>query len=291
MARNPKYSVEDRAAKIKARTEEAVAAFLRMIETGEFPATVGKLTMLSRASDAPSARWSAGNQALMLAAGTMDARGFRQWEEVGRRVKKGARAFYIFAPRTVKRTEIDEETGEEVERYVLVGFTATPVFRVEDTEGEPLPAYDPPKLPPLIEVAQAFGVSVTYAPQAGAWGGYYVPEREEIVLCTHAERVFFHELAHAAHDRILRQQGSMLAGGQDARQEIVAETAAAALCHIYGYRGYEVQSARYIEHYAGTSGSPEKTLRELMKYAGEVKAVLELILETADQLMPAGAAA
>src|SRR5690606_20825668 len=149
----PKYSVEDRAAKIKARTEEAVASFLRMMETGEFPEAVGKLTMLSRASDAPSARWSAGNQALMIAAGTMDARGFRQWEEVGRRVKEGAKAFYIFAPRTITKTEIDEETGEEIIRKSIVGFAATPVFRVEDTEGAPLPAYDPPKLPPLIEVA------------------------------------------------------------------------------------------------------------------------------------------
>lgn len=282
MARNPKYSVEDRAAKIKARTEEAVAAFLRMIETGRFPEAVGKLTMLSRASDAPSARWSPGNQALMIAAGTMDARGFRQWEEVGRRVKKGAKAFYIFAPRTITKTEVDEETGEEITRKVLVGFTTTPVFRVEDTEGAPLPAYDPPKLPPLIDVARAFGVSVTYAPPAGAWGGYYAPDREEIVLCTHAERVFFHELAHAAHYRL--PENPATPASDKARKEIVAEMAAAALCYIYGFRGYEVQSARYIEHFAGTSGSPEKTLRELMKYTGEVKAVLELILETAESI-------
>lgn len=289
MARNPRTSVDERAAKVKARTEEAVAAFLRMIETRRFPEVVGKLTILSRASDAPSAKWSAGNQALMIAAGTMDARGFRQWEEVGRRVKKGAKALYIFAPRTVKRVEIDETTGEEIERYVLIGFTTTPVFRVEDTEGAPLPAYDPPRLPPLIEVARAFGVSVTYAPQAGAWGGYYAPGREEIVLCTHAERVFFHELAHAAHYRL--PENAATAASDTARKEIVAETAAAALCHIYGYRGYEAQSARYVEHYAGTSGNPEKTLRELMRYVGEVKAVLELILTTADQLVPAGAAA
>jgi len=29
---------------------------------------------------------------------TEDARGFRQWQKVGRRVKKGAKAFYILAP-------------------------------------------------------------------------------------------------------------------------------------------------------------------------------------------------
>src|SRR5690606_38015556 len=265
----PKYSVEDRAAKIKARTEEAVAAFLRMIETGQFPEAVGKLTMLSRASDAPSARWSPGNQALMIAAGTMDARGFRQWEAVGRRVKKGAKAFYIFVPCMITKTEIDEETGEEITRKVILGFTTTPVFRVEDTEGAPLPAYDPPTLPPLADVARAFGVSVTYAPSAGEWGGYYAPGTEEIVLCTHAERVFFHELAHEAHYRL--EENAATPTRDTTRKEIVAETAAAALCHIYGFGGYATQSARYIEHYADAAGSPEKTLREIMKYAAEVK--------------------
>ena len=43
----------------------------------------------------PSSKWSFGNQLLMLLAGTTDARGFRQWNEVGRSVSKGSKAFFI----------------------------------------------------------------------------------------------------------------------------------------------------------------------------------------------------
>ncbi len=282
MARTPRMSVEERNAKVKDRTETALKTFLEMIRTGEFPATVGKLTMLSRASDAPSANWSAGNQALMIAGKTFDARGYRQWQDVGRQVKKGAKALYICRPNTVTRTIEDEKTGDEVRRTFVTGFAFTPVFRVEDTEGAPLPAYDPPTLPPLVDVAREFGVSVSFAPSAGEWAGYYAPGTEEIVLCTHAERVFFHELAHAAHYRL--EENAATPTSDTTRKEIVAETAAAALCHIYGYSGYELQSARYIEHYADAAGSPEKTLREVMKYAAEVKAVLELILSTAEHI-------
>jgi hypothetical protein len=37
----------------------------------------------------PASRWSLINRTLMFFAGTNDARGFRQWQEVGRHVKKG----------------------------------------------------------------------------------------------------------------------------------------------------------------------------------------------------------
>ena len=53
---------------------------------------------------------------------------------MNRYVKKGAKAFHIFVP-YIKAVE-DEETGEETQ--VLKGFLSKPVFRYEDTEGEPL---------------------------------------------------------------------------------------------------------------------------------------------------------
>src|SRR5712664_2435050 len=50
---------------------------------------------LINAPEKPSSKWSLGNQLLMLVAGTTDARGFRQWNEVGRWVGKGAKAVWI----------------------------------------------------------------------------------------------------------------------------------------------------------------------------------------------------
>src|SRR5690349_12380838 len=64
-----------------------------------------------RKDAAPCRRWSWNNQLIAALRGTADARGFRQWQQVGRQVKKGEKAFYILAPLVKKKT--DEETGEE----------------------------------------------------------------------------------------------------------------------------------------------------------------------------------
>ncbi len=66
----------------------------------------------------------------MLMNETEDARGFRQWEKVGRRVKKGAKAFYILAPvrkkvpvkvRRVEKAVVEgEEVVIEIEETVMV---------------------------------------------------------------------------------------------------------------------------------------------------------------------------
>lgn len=278
---------EERKRRAMERATSALTAFTDMIETGDFPAQLGRAALISLHSDAPSAKWSAGNQLLMLRQGTTDARGYKQWQAAGRQVKRGAKALYIFHPRTIK-TETDEETGEEKQKTLVIGFGALPVFAIEDTEGEPVPGYEPPTLPPLVDVAEEWGISVKYAPGiSGHYYGYYSPGQKSIVLCTHNEATFFHELAHVAHDRL----GKLTERGQDKRQEIVAETAAAALCHLYGYSGYEVAARDYIAHYAKSKDDPQATVREIMRYAGEVRDVVTLILTTAEEITGKTAAA
>lgn len=90
-------------------------------------------------------------------------------------------------------------------------------------------------------------------------------------------KVFFHELAHAAHHRI-----APLRGGQDARQEIVAETAAAVLCLLYGFEGYVAEAREYVAHYA--SEPPSLAVRGVMRHLAEIEQVLELIVTTARDL-------
>ena len=154
--------------------------------------------------------------------------------------------------------------------------------------------FDPPQLPPLHEVAAALGVSVEYAPAPHGcdYGGFYQPTRDRIVLVTHAERTFFHELAHAAHRRVLQEQGKDLSGGQNATQEIVAETVAATLCQLYGLGGYLFEGREYVARYAESIKlSPE---RAAFKVLADVQASLYLIVETALEVgayMPEAAAA
>ena len=181
----------------------------------------------------------------MFLSGTQDARGYRQWKQVGRHVKKGSKAIYILVPRITKAD--DSVTGEE--ETILTGFVCRPVFRVEDTGGDPL-EYEQIELPdfPLIERAEEWGIAVKAIPGNYRYWGCYSMNRMEISLATDEEAVFFHELAHAAHDRV---NGS-LKGGQDPFQEIVAELSAQALCRMVGkqLRDTTGNSYRYIERYA-----------------------------------------
>ena len=78
-------------------------------------------------------------QSLLTAlAGTGDARGYKQWQDADRHVKKGSKAFAIFASCT-KRIK---EPGKE-DRVICFGFRAISVFRIEDTEGADIPIGNP----------------------------------------------------------------------------------------------------------------------------------------------------
>jgi hypothetical protein len=261
--------------KRQAEAEAALRRVLELFESGDLPDRIAETVIHPAPSAAPSSSWSLGNRLLQLLAGTNDARGYRQWQQVNRHVIRGARAFYILAPctRTIHETD---ENGNDQPRAIVTGFTAIPVFRVEDTDGEALeqPDYRPAILPPLHEVADRLGVPVSYRPYVAKFLGYYSPGTDEIVLCSHDVRTFFHELAHAAHQRVLKQRGATLKGGQQAGQEIVADTVAAVLCELFGYRGYLASSHEYIQNYANGS----KPAKAAMRLLGEISDVLTLVL-------------
>jgi hypothetical protein len=74
--------------------------------------------------------------------GTLDARTFKGWMKAGRRVKKGAKAFYIDKPRIIGwKEKLDPETQEQT-REPVVSSVPCAVFRFEDTEGKEVP-YEP----------------------------------------------------------------------------------------------------------------------------------------------------
>ena len=226
--------------------------------------------------DIPSSRWSFNNRLLVFLADTADARGIGQWKQAGRWPRKGSKAFYILAPLTA-RQKVEDEQGETQERAVTVGFKAVPVFRLEDTDGKPVdyPPTIPAELPPLIDVAQSWGVKVRYAPRMAGHYGYFTPgEKKEIVLCTHDEDVFFHELAHAAHERLRGR----LEGGQHWDQEIVAELSAATLMHQYGRHPQDGRAYQYIRGYAQKAGkNPHQACLSVLD---QVQQILNLIIQS-----------
>jgi hypothetical protein len=255
------------------KVKEVLNVIVDKFKSGEIPEAVALASF--PIPDIPSSKWSFTNRTLMFLSGTGDARGYRQWQQVNRWVKKGAKAIYIFVP-CIKK-EIDEETGEEKEflRY----FKSSPVYRYEDTDGNKLD-YEQLEVPdlPLLNRAEEWGISVKAVPGNYRFRGYYSPQRKEIALATDEEQVFFHELAHAGHERV----NGALKNGQDPFQEIVAELSAQALCRIVGKQAKDTtgNSFRYIEQYAEQVNMTVHTA--CLKVMSETEKVLNLIL-TADK--------
>ena len=222
----------------------------------------------------PSDNWSLGNRLIMTMEGTYDARGYRQWQQVGRHVVRGRKAIYILGPTVRRRVDVDEETGEETVTSYVTGFHAIPVFRYEDTDGERLKTVkrEPKSLPPLACVAAQWGIDTRYdATRHGEYGSFSKSD-SEIRLCTDDVSTFFHELAHAAHSRL-----EELKPGQDPVQETAAQLAACVLGRTYGYDvdGY---TYNYIAHYAG-SAEPAEVGRMCYRVLGKVEKILGMILD------------
>jgi len=259
------------------KIKDALSHLLKAFETNDLPKKVAKTFIHKNIEDKgkPSDKWSLGNKIIMLISGTEDARGYRQWQSVERQVKKGSKAIYILAPCTKKITEeiTDLETGEaqEVEKFIINGFREIPVFRYEDTEGKLLPDifYEPPELPPLLNVAKKLDLNVKYLPFKGKYLGTFRPG--EITLYSHDVRIFFHELAHAAHHTF-----RPLKSGQHSDQEIVAETTACALCELYDCKGYIWEGWKYIQNYS--EYDTQKALKAIMGVLADVEKVLNIIL-------------
>lgn len=133
------------------------------------------------------------------------ARGYKQWQkEFNRHVKKGEQAMWILAPNKVKVVEKDEETGEEIVKYVNKGFRSVPVFELCQTEGEPIPqptknheykSLNDLKLSDFIDLCD---VPVEFEDLVGC-NGY--TDGKKVVIGTHNNELagictLFHELAH-----------------------------------------------------------------------------------------------
>ncbi len=250
------------------KVKQALEVIVQRFKDGDIPEAIA--FSIFPIPNIPASRWSLLNRILMFLAGTSDARGFRQWQEVGRYVKKGSKAFTILAPRFIK----EQTENQEEAKAILVGFLVVPVFRVEDTEGEALD-YQKIELPelPLIEVANEWGISVKAIPGNYRCYGYFSQDQREIALATKEESVFFHELAHAAHQRILGE----LKKGQDWKQEIVAELAAVTLCKLIGKTSKHLgNSYQYIERYAKDVNLTP--WQGCMKVMNDTEKVLDLIM-------------
>ncbi|AWM39821.1 hypothetical protein GobsT_18110 [Gemmata obscuriglobus] len=267
--------------------EEAAAGIVKAFENPTaLPAPLATL-FVRTGDDIPCRKWSWRNQLLVALAGHTDARGFRQWQGVGRFVKKGEKSLTILAP-IIKNVK-DEETGQDKE--ILIGFRGIPVFGIGQTDGAPLPPADPEaerwvESLPLVEVARKWGLRVEVFEGEGSGRHGFYRRKQLIGLGVKNLSTWAHELVHAADDRA----GNLKEKGQHWRSETVAQLGAAVLLRLLGSEEDADLggSWRYIAGYA---------LSERLDVVSACCAVLErvceavrLILDTAEEIAAAGAA-
>jgi hypothetical protein len=229
----------------------------------------------------PTTHRSALNRALTYAAGTRDGRTYKAWQEVGRQVKQGSKAFYIFKPLTGKRKEIDSN-GREQEVQFVYGYGVQPEFRIEDTEivnpalwQQNSYDYKPRTIPPLMEVAAKMGLKITYRnTTSGEYGA--TDGKQNIYLSTEDAPTFFHELVHAGQHAVFKN----LKMGQDVEQETIAELGACVLAAMYGI-DYKNFAWTYIAGYV-KSTDPKKIAQACAKVADKVEQIIEFLLNLSE---------
>jgi DNA primase len=130
--------------------------------------------------------------------------GYKRWQELGRQVRRGERSIRILAPVIVKR----EDDNGDVTR-VVVGFRATGVFDVSQTDGPELPDTMPRLLDgeapsglwdALAAQVEARGFTLDRGPCGSAngltdFGARSVRVRAD-VSTAQAAKTLAHELAH-----------------------------------------------------------------------------------------------
>ena len=261
------------------KVSETLNKIVELFKTGNVPKAIAIATYPP--FDVPSNSWSLSNRIIMTLNGTSDARGFRQWQDCNRYVKKGSKAFHILGPWLVKKSQresVEDETEEKPVHIgqILKGFIAIPVFKVENTTGDELD-YRKLELPhhlPLLEVAESWGIDVAPVAYQGYWLGYYRPETDEIRIATPEIKTFLHELSHAAHKIAIGK----LKNGQDWKQEITAELSAQTLCHFLGCSVNDTtgNSYEYVLFYANKANKDIGTA--CVSVLADVEKVLSLIL-------------
>jgi antirestriction protein ArdC len=190
--------------------------------------------------------------------------GFKNWQSMGRYVKKGEKGIAILAP--IFKI-VEDEDGEEVEK--LIGFKAVYVFDVSQTDGDPLP--EPPdwKSPEknaeltdlLIEFARSKDIIVDVKDlpgetQGASCGGKIIldPEAGTKTLIHEIAHELLHQVKYGLRDRTV--------------QELEAESVAYVVGMHFGLEG--LSSPNYNALHGATAKMILEHMERIRKSASEI---------------------
>lgn len=292
----------DKKERLQARTNERIAtatgSVLDMLINHNPAEIITKTYFQKWKTDKPLNNWSFLNQMICLsdyllynpdidpmdAIDKMDFRGFKQWNKVDRKVQKGSHAYcFILSPLVAKKEKKDGS-----EDTFIKGFKATPVFEYTQTEGEPLESVEKkdPRMEVIrkfefMEVAKKLGLKVKAGVSGHGEYGYYQPSYKIIQVCTPEEMTFFHELAHAVDDHLLKQKtGEGLKGGQVVEQEIVAQFSSNVLAYLTGKQ--VERTTAYTRQYITGYLNGKDLSKAIMELMSRINNVIDYIVQNSE---------
>jgi hypothetical protein len=265
---------------LNVNVEKEITSLLWKFEQPNSLNIISKAIMFKKGIPLPSDNYSLLNKCIMLSNGTVDCRGFKAWQAVGRKCIKG-NYFFILAPNVVR---IRDKQDIDKFKVICVGFRPIMVWPYEGTEGEPIDYKLDRELPELklMNVAKKLGLTVSQTFQNSGFKGYYNPERKEIILATDDQKTFCHELVNAVHDKLKKDAtGKGLKEGKVDTQEIIAEFSAVVLCNILGLKVNENEAFHYIEEYS--KKTKKKSIRSIASVLPKIQKIINYILVLNEQ--------
>jgi len=199
---------------------------------------------------------------------------FLHWQELGRNVKKGAKALTLCMPVTIKSRKNDvPDEGEE--EPVQAGKRTIFVYKnrwfvLSQTEGEP---YQPQELPSWSEERALSALSISRIPFTHLDGNAQGYAREQSVsispIAFAPHRTLFHELAHVILGHT--SESEMTDDDRTPRniREVEAEGAALICCECLGLPGVEY-SRGYLQHWLRADQIPDRSAQRIFKAADTI---------------------
>lgn len=282
---------ESTESKIVAAKNALTAGLRALVTSDDWTAILRAMAQRGRLS---VGRLSFGNQILCMvqAPGAGMVATYPTWQRAGRQVRAGEKAIWIIAPRPFKATV--QRNNDEPEEITGLRFKALPVFALEQTDGEPIPACPVPDVtaPEIfegsVERLRAVALALDGAPVSDVVlrerqpddrpsHGWYEHGTRRIVVLTdrpraHQFHVLVHEIAHA-----------LLHGGEDHHaapvREVEAESVSYVVCHALGLP-CEGFAFPYVANWArGTAGGKEDPAAAVLRSGERIAKAAGRILE------------
>lgn len=179
--------------------------------------------------------------------------GFKQWQKLGRKIKKGEKGIQIIYPikisRNITSKDISDKELEKDKDYIeFVTYRYTYVYDISQTEGPPIPlennTIESNNLIDFFTFLKSFSPFPIYEQELfGSLKGYWNPSKKDIVLknslSTDAKvSVLLHELTHALYDNFNYKENRNLS-------EVFVESVTFIVANYFGLNTYKF-SLNYI---------------------------------------------